>query len=190
MNRSFLALALALSVIPIAARADDATPPQLAPAQRQAMQQTFERFASQEEQLHQQMRMQILSAMTPVQRRAVAATIGDLAVEPNPDPAAAAKRLDAILTPGVRQRVMAVHSSFRSQSRQLHEQMKNELRSEMPADMQSHFANREKDEHQMAPGQLDAGTILLHVLMPHERMMEMADHGHFMMHMEGAPPPR
>jgi len=189
MNRSFLALALALSVIPIAARADDAAPPQLTPQQRQAMQQTFQRFGAQEEQLHQQMRMQILSTLTPVQRRSVAATIGELAIEPNPDPVAAAKRLDAILSPGARQRILATHSSFESQSRQIHEQMRNELRSEMPADMQSRFANREKDEHEAGPSQLDAGTVLLHVLLPHH-MMEMGDHEHPMMRMEGAPPPR
>jgi hypothetical protein len=190
MNKSFLALALALSVIPVAARADDAAPPQLTPAQRQAMQQTFERFATQEKQLHQQMRAQILTAMTPVQRRAVAATIGDLAIEPNPDPVAAAKRLDAILSPGERQRIIAAHSTFQSQSRQLHDQMRTELTSEMPADMQSRFANHQKDEHEMAPRQLDAGTLLLRVLVPRPQMMEMGDHGHFMMHMEGAPPPR
>lgn len=144
MKKSLLALALALSMIPITALADDNAPPNVTPAQRQAMHQTFERFMSQEMQLHQQMRWQILSALTPVHRRAVAATIGDLAIAANPDTAAAAKRIDSVLSPGERQRVISAHNAFRSQSMQLHDQMRTELRSEMPADMQSHFMNHDE----------------------------------------------
>jgi hypothetical protein len=189
MNRTLLALALALSVIPIAALADDQNAPtQPTAEQRQAMQQTMQRFMAQEAQLHQQMRAQILSALTPVHRRAVAATIGELAIEPNPDTAAAAKRLDAMLSPGERQRILTAHSSFFDQSRQLHEQMRTELRSEMPADGHPSSMNHEKMEG-TAHVQLDAGTVLLTALSPRP-MMEMAGHGAFMMHMEGGPPPR
>ncbi|HZY97264.1 MAG TPA: hypothetical protein VFE35_09185 [Candidatus Cybelea sp.] len=189
MNRSFLGLALALSLIPVAARADDTNAlPQLTPAQRQAMHQTFERYGSQEEQLHQQMRTQILSSLTPVHRRAVAATIGDLAVSTNPDPLAAAKRIDVILSPGERQRVLAAHQAFFNQSRQLHDQMRAELQSEMPAGTNLPFMKHENEngiEHRIP---LDAGSVLLRVLSGHH-MMEMGEHDHFMMHMEGAPPP-
>jgi hypothetical protein len=186
MNRKLMALALALSVIPIAAAADDNNaPPQLSPAQREAIHQTFERFATQEEQLHLQMRGQILNALSPVHRRAVGATIGDLAIATNPDPEAAAKRLDMILSPGERQRVLVAHSSFYQQSRQLHDQMRNELRSEMPAD--AHPPSNHDRDNQMAQMQPDAGMVLLAVLSPHPHKMGMGDHG-FMMHMEGAPP--
>lgn len=190
MKKSLLALALAVSMIPITALADDDhMPPNVTPAQRQAIQQTFQRFMSQEMQMHQQMRWQILQSLTPIHRRAVAATIGDLAIAANPDPEAAAKRIDAMLSPGERQRVISAHNTFRSQSMQLHDQMRAELRSEMPADMQSHFMNhdesREKEEAARRP--MDAGTILLHVLSPHG-MMGMGEHGGSMMHMEGQPP--
>ncbi len=188
MNRKFLALALALSVIPIAAAADDDNaPPQLTPAQRQAVHQTFERFASQEEQLHMQMRGQILSSLTPVHLRAVGATIGDLAIAANPDPAAAAKRIDTIISPGERQRVLATLASFFQQSRQLHDQMRNELNSELPAEAHPPSTDRDK-EHQMTNMRLDAGTVLLAALSPHSHMMRMGEHGGFMMHMEGEPP--
>jgi len=188
MNSKFLALALALSVIPIAAAADDDNgPSQLSPAQRQAVHQTFERFAGQEEQLHLQMRAQILNSLSSVHRRAVGATIGELAIAANPDPAAAAKRLDMILSPGERQRVLTAHSSFYQQSRQLHDQMRNELRSEMPADTHQSSDNHERD-NAMGQTQPDAGMVLLGVLSPHPHMMGMGDHGGFMMHMEGAPP--
>ncbi|HEV3194801.1 MAG TPA: hypothetical protein VGZ06_01585 [Candidatus Cybelea sp.] len=187
MNRTFLALALALSVIPIAALADDNDArPQLTQAQRQAMQQTFQRFAEQEEQLHQQMRFQILSALSPVHRRAVGATIGDLAIAPNPDVTAAAKRIDALLSPGERQRVLAAHTAFFTQSRALHDQMRSEMRSEMPAGSQP---MKHDNDNERAHTQPDAGTVLLGVLSPRPHMMGDHDHGPFMMnHMEGAPP--
>src|SRR5579871_211739 len=134
MNKSFLALALALSVLPTAAFAQDANAP--APpsdAQRQAMHQTFEKYGQQFEQIRQQMRGQILSEISPVHLRAIGATIGDLAIAPNPDNQAAAKRIDLILSGGERSRIMSSIASFHAQLRQLHEQMRSEMQSQMPA---------------------------------------------------------
>ncbi len=187
--KSLFALALALSIIPITALADDdAAMSTLTPAQRQAVHQTFQRFESQKEQLHQQMRLQILQSLTPVHRRVVASTIGELAVSPNPDPATAARRIDALLSPGERQRVIAAHNSMRSQGMQLHDQMVNELRGELPADMQSQLTKRGNDmkqkEESMSHMQTDAGMILLHVLSSHD----MGDHGGMMMHGDEHPP--
>jgi hypothetical protein len=186
MNRSFVALALALSVLPTAALAQDTGAPTTpTDQQRQAMHQTFERFAQQEEQLHQQMRWQILTTLSSVHRRAVAATIGELAIAANPDPQAAAKRLDQMLSPAEQQRILAAHEAFQQQSRQLHEQMRSELQSEMPA---GHAPmNGRSQNGGMAHRQLDAGTILLSALSPRP-MMGMGWHGPAMMHMEGAPP--
>ena len=175
MKRSFFALALALSAIPTSALAQNTnTSPQPPTAeQRQAMRQSMQQFRQQEMQLHQQMRGQILAILNPAQRRAVAATIGDLAIEPNPDPVAAAKRLDAILSPGEQQRVVAAHTSLMDQSRQLHEQMRSQMQSMMPAGspgmmghgpMAAMAANR----------QLDAGTVMLMALTPHPMMEMMA----------------
>jgi len=186
MNKRLLALMLALSAIPVAALAQDSNQPASPTTdQHQQMRQTFARFAQQEEQLHQQMRWQILSALTPVHRRAVGATIGDLAIAQNPDPAAAAKRLDAMLSPGERQRIVAAHSSFATQSRQLHDQMRTEMQSEMP----SGHPDFMKHPHgaMMANRQLDAGTLLLVALSPRP-MMGMGMHAWPMMHPEGAPP--
>ncbi len=189
MNKSILALVLALGVAPLAALAQDTNAPAAPTAdQQQAMRQTFEQFGQQEKQLHQQMRSQILSSLSPVHLRAVAATIGDLAIEQSPDPQAAAKRLDQILSPAERQRILAAHSSFSQQSRQLDEQMRTQLQSEMPAghaNWMDHGPNGAMSQRM----QSDAGTVLLMVLSPHPMvgMMGMA-HGPGMMHMEGAPP--
>jgi hypothetical protein len=190
MNRSILALALALSVIPISALAQDTNAPSgPTDQQRQAMHQTFERFAQQEEQLHQQMRLQILSSLSSVHRRAVAATIGELAIAENPDQQSAAKRLDSILSPGEQQRILAAHEAFKAQSRQLHEQMRTELQSEMPAAHADMMNHGQQNGAMPQNRQLDAGTLVLMALSPHAMMgmMGMGWHGG-MMHAEGAPP--
>jgi hypothetical protein len=187
MNKSFFALALALSLIPTAAFAQSTNSAPPTADQKQAMHQAFRQFAQQEMQLHQQMRYQMLSALTPVHRRAVGALIGDLAIEPNPDPQAAAKRIDAMLTSNERARIVAAHQSFADQSRQLHQQMRTQMESMMPAAA----SNGMKSGHEGAwqPGQLDAGTLLLMGLAPHP-MIGMMGHGGFgpEMHLEGAPP--
>jgi hypothetical protein len=188
MNKSLLALALALSVLPIAALAQDANAPAAPTAdQKQAMHQTFERFAQQEEQLHLQMRQQMLSALSPVHRRAVAATIGDLAVADNPDVKAAAQRLDQMLSSSERGRILAAHSSFRDQSRQLHEQLRTEMQSAMPAGHPDMMGQRPNGASMPRPPS-DPGSLLLMALTPHGMGMGMGWHGPAMMHMEGAPP--
>jgi hypothetical protein len=184
MNKSFFALAIALSVLPVAAAAQD-NQPQLTPDQRQALQQTFQRYGAQEEQLHQQMRYQMLSTLSPVHRRAVAATIGELAISPDPDLDGAAKRLDQMLSSYERTRILAAHQAFVDQSRQLHEQMRTEIQSELPADHPA-WTGHGPPNGRMTPPNFDAGTLLLMELSPHPKMM-----GHFgpdMMHIEGAPP--
>jgi hypothetical protein len=188
MNRGFLTLALALSILPIAALADDNnTPPSPpSPAQRQAIFQTFEKYRQQEEQLHQQLRYQILSSLTPVHRRYVGTVIGELAVEPSPDPMAAAKRLDSVISMGEQSRIMAAHQQYETQSRALHEQMKTELQSELPAGAQQRWGHHEEQNGQEhTQHQLDAGTLLLKTLSPGHGM---GDHAFMMMH--GGPPPQ
>lgn len=183
MSRKIYTLALALSVLPLAALAQETNaPPAPTADQRQAMRQTFERFGQQEEQLHQQMRWQILSALSPVHRRAVAATIGELAIAQSPDVQAAAKRLDHMLSPSEQQRIIAAHSSFAAQSRQLHEQMRTELQSEMPAGHQESMGHGQQNGAMPGHAQLDAGTLVLMALTPRPMLGIMGWHGPGMMH--------
>jgi hypothetical protein len=167
MNKNLLALALALSVTPVAALAQDAgAPTQPTAEQWQSMHQAMQQFAQQEDQLRDQMRAQILSTLTPVHRRAIAAEIGNLVISPNPDPDATAKRIDTILSPGEQQRIIQAHATFEAQSRQLHEQMKAQMQSQMPAghpEMRNHMMSAS-----MQAQMRDAGWIVLHALPPHE----------------------
>ena len=184
MSKSLFALALALSLVPAAALAQDTNstqPP--TDAQRQAMHQMFEQFAQSEHQLHDQLRSQILSGLTPVHRRAIAAEIGNLVTSPNPDMDAAAKQIDTILSPGERARILQAHTAYESQVHQLHEQMKSQMQSEMP---DSHPSTRDHTMSAAMQTQMrDPGWILLRALPPHEQgNMGMGDHGGM-----GAPPP-
>lgn len=190
MNKKALTLGLALSIFPLGALAQETNAsPAPTPDQRQAMHQTLQRFVQQEEQLHQQMRWQILSTLSPVHRRVVAATIGELAIAQSPDVAGTARRLDQMLSPGERQRIIMAHSSFAAQSRQLHEQMRTELQSEMPAGHPGFMSSHGSQNGTMPTHpQLDAGTLLLMALTPRPMLGMMDWHGAGMMHMEGAPP--
>lgn len=188
MIRSFFTAALALSLLPAAALAQDANPPpQPTDAQRAQMRQMFQQFAQSERQLHDQMRSQILSGLTPVHRRAIAAEIGNLVTSPNPDVDAAAKQIDSILSPGERERILQAHDAFASQSRQLHEQMKSQMQSAMPnwhPPSGQHMMNGPMREQMRDPG-----WIVLHALPPlgPGMMGHMMDWGGD--HMQGAPPP-
>ena len=142
------------------------------------MHQVFERYGQQEQQLHQQFREQVLSSLTPAHRRAVAATIGELAIEANPDVQAAARRLDQILSGGERARIMQAHSAFKTQTAQLHEQMRSDMQRIMP----DHPA-MDHPRNGMAHHTPDAGAIVLMALSPHPMGMM-----HGMMHGGGPPP--
>jgi hypothetical protein len=180
MKNAFVALSLALTLIPVSALAQT-TPSgvrSITPAQRQAMFQQFQAFHQREQQLHQQFRAQILGTLSADQRASAANVIGQLAVSSSPDPQAAASQLDSMLSQGQKQQILNAHNTFRSQLKALHEQMMRQMRNAMPGGPsfgEHHFMH---DEHtQMQP---DAGMILLHVLSG----------GDGMHHMMGGPPHR
>ncbi len=179
MKKLWLALALALIAMPATALADGndsaaAAPPAMTPAQRQAVMKTMQTFRDKEWQMHQQMRSQILAALSPGHRTAVAGVIGEMVISDNPDPAAAAKQIDGVLSPGEQQAILAAHGSYVTQTQQLMAQMHSQLQSEMPAGFQGHPHGT-----MHPPGDMtnDAGSVLMMVLA--HRMpggMAMSDH--------------
>lgn len=182
MKNVFVALSLALTLIPVSALAQT-TPTgvrSITPAQRQAMFQQFQAFHQREEQLQQQFRAQILGTLSADQRTSVANLIGQLAVSSNPDPRSAAAQLDSMLSQGEKQQILSAHNTFRAQSKSLHEQMMRQMRNEMPGGppMGEHPKMNEMQRSQMQP---DAGMILLHAL---------GSFGGGEHHMMGGPPHR
>ncbi|MBV8116675.1 MAG: hypothetical protein JOZ01_01785 [Candidatus Eremiobacteraeota bacterium] len=193
MKPLWLALALALAVAPIAVMADDnpstAAAPGLTSAQRQAIQKTMEAFRDKERTLHQAMRAQILGALSPEHRTAVAGAIGEMVIAENPDPAAVAKQIDGLLSPGERQAILAAHTAFVNQTQTLLQQMHAQLQSELPAGAQGHhWQNSGMMQRPPAAIANDAGNVVMMVLAHRSPMgMEMGDH-HGGMMPEGPPP--
>jgi hypothetical protein len=190
MKNAVLALSLAMALSPLAAMADDTTPvappapPRMSQTQRQAMFKTLQAFRQKEDALHQQLRSQVLSSLSAAHRTAVAGVIGQLAISASPDPSAAAKQLDAVLSQSEQQHILAAHTAFAAQSKALHDQLRAQMRSAMPAggpagDM--HGAGAMQGSARMAghaPATFDAGTLLLMILGKHEGMKGMMGH-HF-----------
>jgi hypothetical protein len=183
MRNVIVALALALTLIPVSALAQT-TPTgvrSITPAQRQAMFQQFQAFHEREEQLHQQFRAQILGSLSADQRNNAANVIGQLAISTNPDPKAAAAQLDSMLSQGQKQQILSAHNTFRAQSKAIHEQMFRQMRNEMPGGpMGEHGGFKGMQGMQHTQMQPDAGEILLHALGGFG-----GDH-----HMMGGPPHR
>jgi hypothetical protein len=197
MKNLCLALALALFAVPASAVAQDAPPaaaapalpprPQLSPAQRQAMFKTMSEFRGKEMQLHQQLRSQMLGALSPEHRTAVANIIGQMAISASPDPGGAAKQIDALLTPAEKQSITTAHGQFVDQSRTLMQQMMSQMKSTMPspppgAPQHAMMAAQRWQKHNEI---VDPGTILLTTLNGGGMRMMMA-HG---FGAPGGPPP-
>ncbi|HTX60123.1 MAG TPA: hypothetical protein VMH02_10670 [Verrucomicrobiae bacterium] len=189
MKQSLLALALALTMLPVAAAAQNAPPqggpPSWTPEQRQAMMQTFKTFRDQTEKLEEQTRTEVLAGLSAVHRQAVANIVGGLAVSAKPDVDVAVRQIDAILSPAEKSAILSAHNALRSQMETLHQQMRAQMERTMPAGAppaKEHFQMRSSKHAQSN----DPGKILLHILASgvHGDHMVMMMRGGF-----GGPPP-
>jgi hypothetical protein len=179
--RSFiLALVLASVAAPAAALAQDATGgPPPGTAQQHAL---FDQVHQQIERLHEQSRAQMLGALTPAHKQLLAQVAGQLAISPNPDFAAAARRIDSALSPAESQSILRTHEAFRQQEHSVmdaaREQFEKTLTPDQQQQMQAHMEQHGKfgssGQHTMP--QLTAGALLL-----------MPGHGPMMMGMPRPP---
>ena len=138
MNTKAIVLGLALTLLaPLSALADGTstppTPPQLTQTQRQALHQAFESFRKKTMALHEQTRTQILGALTPAHRTLLASLVSQLAVANDPNPKAAVEQLDGQLSAGEKNAIIEAHRSFHTQVVALHEQMRTQLKGELPS---------------------------------------------------------
>jgi hypothetical protein len=185
MNKVPLALSLALVFLPIGALADSnpAPPPTPSASQRQAMFQTMRSFAAQERQLWMHLRSGVLGALSSAHRTAVGNVIAQQALSSNPNPKAAGRQIDGILSSGERQQILSAMSSFRTQSQALHAKMRAQIQSQMPAGAAMHTVRMPRKE-MGERHQPDPGMIVLHALATFGPMQE-----HHLMMLRGGPPP-
>jgi Spy/CpxP family protein refolding chaperone len=160
-------LTLAFLLAPVAVFAQDAPPPGPPPAAGAPGPQRFAEMRQdrqQIEQLHAQARTQMLAALSPAHRAALANIVGQLAVSPNPDPRAAAQQLDALLSTGEKQSILNIETQAHAQMRTLMQaaraRMEASLTPDQRAQMDSRATQRQDRPHE-ANRQPDAGRALL-----------------------------
>lgn len=171
MNKGFLALILALSILPVAAIAQSApsitsdAPPAMTDQQRQAMFKEFKAIHDQEEALHKQYRAQVLNSLTPIHRQTVGNLIGQLAISANPDKSVTAKQIDVLLSGSERNAILGAHNNYLAQSKKLHEDAMQQMQKYFPAGASQGMGHK---MHSMngKPHMLmnDPGEILLRTL--------------------------
>lgn len=133
-----IAFAAALAAMPVASFAQAGPAPNI--------RHDFEQLHTQMQQIHSTERAQILATLTPAHKALVASVIGQLAISPNPDYDAAAKRLDAALSGAERQGILNAAQNARTRSMAL---------------MQSINPDRMGGPQMRTEQQPDAGHILL-----------------------------
>jgi len=170
MKNLLLALvATAMFVSPLAVRADEAGP-QANPAAVQAMEQAHAKM----EQLHSQARLAMLNSLSPAQRATLAQVVGQLAIAPTPDLAAAARQIDASLTQAQARNILSISASLHQQAHQLMDSVHKQMMSTMPSSGAAHAQSgmmhmRQGNEQ----NETDAGMILL------QMTTHSSEHGEF-----------
>lgn len=134
---------------------------QLSPAQLT----TMRKFHEQATALRKQSRAQIFGALTPAHRQFLATQIGQLAIADNPDAKGTAARIDATLSAGEKNRVIAAEQSYRSKMESLMTQLHQQMIAQLPADQQAQAQSRMSQmiarANQRPKRTPDAGRILL-----------------------------
>ena len=175
MRQLIAILSLGLLLAPSIASAQ-AAPPGTGPATPSAqMRSAMQQARLQMEQIHTQARAQMLSALSPAHRTAVANVIGQMAVSPNPSRALAAHQIDAILTQAEGQSILRTHAAAKAQMQtirtQMHTQFENSLTPDQRAQMEARraaFAQQHPNGATRSGGfsSNDPGAVLLRALGP------------------------
>jgi hypothetical protein len=133
----------------------------------------MEQTRTQMQQIHAQARTQMLASLSPAHRTAVANVIGQMAISPNPNPALAARQIDAVLTQAEGQSILRTHQAAKAQMQTLHSQMRAQFESSLTPDqraqMEAHraqFAQEHPGAMNARPSSTDPGSILLRALGP------------------------
>jgi hypothetical protein len=157
--------ALAAPPAPPAGVADEQGPPHPTAAQMSAMRATHEQLKA----LRAQARVALLGSLSAQHRAALATIIGQLAISPAPDPAAAERQIDALLSRGEAQNVLNVSAAERSSERSAMEAARAQFEASLPADEKAKFAERDQrmaaERAAHTPPTPDAGRELLHTLV-------------------------
>lgn len=182
MKQLVCLLAFCVLLAPAAGVAQGAPPiPPPEPGGWHADPGVFRQLHEQMAQAHRDERAKILAALTPAHRALVASLVGQLAVAADPDPAAAAAKLDAALSPSEKKAVLGIHQSARELLHTAMEKAHAQMLASLPPDQQQQIQARMDQMHggssamqRRAPSQEpSAGQLVL--------MTASSESGHMMM---------
>jgi hypothetical protein len=162
---------------PAAAAADDQGPPRPTAAQMSAMRVSFEALKA----IRAQARVAMLGSLSAQHRAALATIIGQLAISAAPDPAAAERQIDALLSRGEAQNILNVAAAERTSERSAMEAARAQFEASLSADQKAKFAERDQrmtaERAAHTPPAPDAGRELLHTLVQTGREHGGPEHG-------------
>ena len=194
-------LAVAISVVPLGASAGEPSAPSMAGAgppgmcqkakltasQQQAARQLMEQTHQQFEQLHAQVRAKVLGTLNPAHRTLLAEVVGSLAVAANPDPDAAAKQLDAALSPAEAQAVLSIHSAAMSQVRSIMESTHQRFLSILTPQERAQMPSGPPMGDMHGPDMKEMSTLTAGQVLLHLAQFDSGEHDHIIM-MQAAHP--
>jgi hypothetical protein len=196
--KAFTTLGLLLALSPAAALAQTAAPDTALPPHPSFA--AMEQMHAQMEQLHQQARLQMLAALTPAHRALLASVVGQLAIAPNPDRAAAARTLDSALTQNEGRTILSVVANERTASHNMMEAARQQFEASLTADQRAQLQTQMefRDQGRTTAWSVRAGQTSAAVAAerndPGEKLLDLATGGgHDRMFMTtrgpGGPPP-
>jgi len=119
------------------------------------------------QQLHQQTRTQMLTALTPAHRTLVANVIGQLAIAPNANPQAATQQLDTVLSGGEKQAIVNLDAGWKASVHHVIQAERARFQSTLTAEQRTFMSILESHVHVAEPTQppsFDPGAILFQTL--------------------------
>ena len=168
LTSSFVLIA-ALTATPAFAQQAPA-PPDSPPTPSAQMMSAMRQVHDEMRQIKLAARAQMLGSLTPAHRTQLANLLGQYAIASNPDPRVAAAQIDAFLSPGEKNAVLATQANARTRERALMQSARQQMEASAPADVKARMAARDAKRDAMGgPSGMrpeptpDAGRALLHL---------------------------
>jgi hypothetical protein len=141
------------------------SPPPVGPPPNPA---AFKQLHEKMEQIHRNLRSQVLGALTPAHRALLAHTVGDLAVAANPDPKAAAAKFDAALSASEKSAIQNAHKTAMTAMRQQMLAMRSQLHPQGPQPQHSTSMRKHHERHEPSAGEI---VLMVATMGEHPRGM-------------------
>jgi hypothetical protein len=159
-------VALCVALSPALALAQMQPPPAppsgMPPPDFAAMKQMHDQM----EAIHKKERAQVLSTLTASQRTLIANLVGGMTVAQNPDPKAAAAKVDAALSATQKSTILKIHQDAMSQSRDLMKKQMSQFKPPPgggPPQQRQFYQNKKRTKP-------TAGQLVLRILSPDDGM--------------------